>query len=235
MDDQDHDLVEEFQDCLDNEDKKQLKITTTHWSYSAATKWPFLDIERRTGWYFYHNITSDDNNYFVSKSAGNIIDWSIVTSKTERDPKRFQDLLFWTSHAVTFMQDQTLVGSNNHEKQTNSFCQSETDITVLERKISWLETKYRQMWQQWKQQCSVLKTKDNLSASNMTPIHKTSSPCLPCQHCGCAVPRLMTCTKVTVCLTCKSKNHDPHHICPMLQNPAVGQTCDQKGYHLDDP
>ena len=28
-----------------------------------------------------------------------------------------------------------------------------------------------------------------------------------------------------------TKNHHPYHICPLLQNPAVGQVQDHKSYH----
>ena len=45
----------------------------------------------------------------------------------------------------------------------------------------------------------------------------------------------MWCPQVTVHPTCKIKNHNPLHICPLLQNPAAKEVWDHKGYHLDDP
>ena len=39
---------------------------------------------------------------------------------------------------------------------------------------------------------------------------------------------------MTVCPTCKTRNHSPQYIWSLLQNPAGKQMWDHKGYHLDN-
>ena len=58
---------------------------------------------------------------------------------------------------------------------------------------------------------------------------------LPCQYCGSAKHRSAICPQMIVCLTCKTKSHSSHYICPLLQNPAVRQAQGHKSYHSDDP
>ena len=73
----------------------------------------------------------------------------------------------------TALKDHTLIGSESYETTTGSSSKHETDITVLNKKISQLETKSRQKQQYLGQQWSLLLTKDTLSVVGVNPVSKT--------------------------------------------------------------
>ena len=82
------------------------------------------------------------------------------------------------------LQDQALLSPDNYEINTNISDPEETNITVLEKKISQLETKYRQKWWHLEIHRSKSVTKDILTVCGVNSLNKTKLPCLLCQYCG---------------------------------------------------
>ena len=50
-----------------------------------------------------------------------------------------------------------------------------------------------------------------------------------------SIYRSNVCPKVSVCPNCKTRNHSPYYICPLLQSISSGWVLDPNFYHSDDP
>ena len=74
------------------------------------------------------------------------------------------------------------------------------------------------------QQWSVVVTKNALNVGNVKTVYETEQCSLSCQHCKCVTHRFSGYSLMTVCPSCKAKNHCLHNKCPLLQNPTVGKT-----------
>ena len=68
LDGRDHDVVEELQQYLNNKDQKWLLAVAPYWSYRVQNKSHFLYFERRTVYYFYHDISGYDIPYRIIPS-----------------------------------------------------------------------------------------------------------------------------------------------------------------------
>ena len=65
----------------------------------------------------------------------------------------------------------------------------------------------------------MLVTKDFLSVGGVNHVDRTGLPCLPCKYDGSVAHRSSGYPQVTLCLTCKTKNHMS----------IIGESCSKTG------
>ena len=109
LDDTDYDTVENIWRFLNSKIKQWLQNVIPYLSYRILTKSPFLFIyierERGTGQYFYHDIHSDDIPYrmmpSLAQSVNHIPDRPRARNRTDRNLLRFPPCRICTLNTVS--------------------------------------------------------------------------------------------------------------------------------------
>ena len=132
-----NDTMEELQNFLNNKDQKWLWVAGPYWSYRIPTT---FSLYREGNRYFHLAVTSDN---ISCEMVPSLLANQLIISLNGQELWAKQKKISPRQIQSPTLQNQTLTSSENFETITSSSDQSRTDKTVLEKKISQLQTKYR--------------------------------------------------------------------------------------------